>query len=145
MPWPHLAAVSRPQRNNGSRRGEWPCAIRLRRGRGGPPAITAAQIFAPVSWTRRFELTEYDPVDSSLALSTQSRPAYGSASLDELVTDLRVVVRTAYALAADVLGEFGVSEPIILRPDGLLDVDRLFWYRKPPLESWAQANGLVSR
>jgi hypothetical protein len=116
----------------------------LRQQTGPDQAITAAQIFAPVSWAGRFQLTEYDPVDFSLALSTQGRPAYGSASLDELVADLRSVVRTGYALAADVLGEFGVSEPIILRPDGSLNVDRLHWHRKPPLESWAQANGLVA-
>jgi hypothetical protein len=42
------------------------------------------------------------------------------------------------------LGEFGVSEPIILRPDGQLNLHRLLKERKANIEPWAQQNDLVA-
>jgi len=54
------------------------------------------------------------------------------------------VVVTAHALAADILGEFGISEPSILRPDGSLNVQRLNAQGRQTVEPWARARDLVA-
>jgi hypothetical protein len=87
----------------------------------------------------------YDPVTDSLLLrGVQTHPATCSASPDELVSDILSVVVTAHALAADILGEFGISEPSILRPDGSLNVQRLNAQRRQTVEPWARARDLVA-
>jgi hypothetical protein len=106
--------------------------------------ITPAQMFEPISFVMRAERTDYHHVDLSLTMSVQPQPMDTSVFLDELVSDLRAVVRTSYGLASDILGEFGVSEPIILRPDGELNTHRLLWERKQQIEPWAQQRGLVA-
>ena len=73
-----------------------------------------------------------------------AHPVPCSASLDELVSDILSVVVTAHALAADILGEFGISEPSILRPDGSLNVQRLNAQRRQTVEPWARARDLVA-
>jgi hypothetical protein len=72
----------------------------------------------------------------------QTLPADSSASLDELVFDIHAVVRTSYALAADILGEFAVAEPIVLRADGFLNVRRLHAARRSTIQRWAQGHDL---
>jgi hypothetical protein len=116
----------------------------LRQQTGPDRAVTPAQMCEPVSWTGRGDRTEYQVVNPSLTISIQTQPADTSVFLDELVSDIRAVVRTSYGLAADILGEFGVSEPIILRPDGQLNLHRLLKERKANIEPWAQQNDLVA-
>jgi hypothetical protein len=98
----------------------------------------------PVSWAAREERDDYHVVDYSLTVVAPTQMMDASVSLDELVSDLRAVVHTSYGLAADILGEFGVSEPIILRPDGRLYVHRLLSQRRQIIEPWAQMEGLLA-
>jgi hypothetical protein len=106
--------------------------------------IGPGQMTEPTSFTGRPQLTEYRVVDSSLTVTTQTQPADASGFLDELTTDIRAAVKTGYGLAADILGEFGVSEPIFLRSDGLLNVHNVLFQRRQNIESWAQQNDLTA-
>jgi hypothetical protein len=116
----------------------------LRQQTGPDHALTPAQMCEPYSFAGRRDRTMYEVVRSSLTVQAQTQTADTSVYLDELVSDLRAVVRTSYGVAADILGEFGVSEPIILRPDGRLNVHRLLWQRIPTIEPWAQGKSLVA-
>jgi hypothetical protein len=106
--------------------------------------ITPAQMFEPTSFAMRPERTDYHQVDFSLTMSVQPQPMDTSVFLDELVSEIRAAVRTSYALVSDILGEFGVSEPIILRADGELNTHRLLWARRQQIEPWAQQQGIVA-
>jgi hypothetical protein len=106
--------------------------------------ITPGQMCEPVSFGGQAGLRDYHVVDSSLTVAIQTQPSDTSVFLDELVSDIRAIVRTAYGLAADIIGEFGVSEPIILRPDGRLNVDKLLSDRRQDIEPWAQREDLVA-
>jgi hypothetical protein len=106
--------------------------------------VTPTQMCEPFSFIGRQDRGMYQVVESSLTLQLQTRTADTSVILDELVLDLQAIVRTSYGLAADILGEFGVAEPIILRPDGRLNVDRLLSQRRQIIEPWAQREGLVA-
>jgi hypothetical protein len=89
-------------------------------------------------------MSKYQSVRDSLVLKgAQTHPTYASASLGELVSNLSTAVVTAYALAADILAEFGVSEPSILGPDGTINAGRLIDYRRQVYEPWAGAHGLL--
>jgi hypothetical protein len=116
----------------------------LRQQTGLEQPITPAQMCEPCSFTGRGERDTYEVVESSLTLGAQTRTADTSAFLDELVSDLHAVVQVSHGLATDILGEFGVSEPVILRSDGQLNVHNLHRTRRAPIEAWAQQEGLVA-
>jgi hypothetical protein len=106
--------------------------------------ITPALIYEPVDRFNRGASTNYEKVDFSVRIERrQTLPADSSASLDELVSDMHAVVRISYALAADILGEFAVAEPKVLRSDGFLDMRRLDAQRRARIEPWAQRHGLI--
>jgi hypothetical protein len=111
---------------------------------GPDRAITPAQMAEPINWFGPGDRSEYHVVENTLKVRVQTQPADTSVFLDELVSDTRAAIRTAYGLAADILGEFAASEPIILRSDGRLNVYRLFRERKNSIEPWAEQNDLVA-
>jgi hypothetical protein len=108
--------------------------------------ITAGELHEPVTpYARGAGPTNYQKVDYSVRIERrQTLPADGSASLDELVSDIHAVVRTSYGLAADIMGEFAVTEPIVLQADGYLNVRRLHTPRRSSIESWAAQHGLIA-
>lgn len=74
----------------------------------------------------------------------QTQPVDTTVFLDELVGNERRTVQVAYDIAADLLGDFGVPEPMILRPDGELNVRRLHTSRKDAITAWAEPLGLAA-
>jgi hypothetical protein len=74
---------------------------------------------------------------------TQTAAASTAAALDELALDPRAAVCAAHRLAADVLGEFGVPEPLLLRSDGTVEPRGVA--RDPePILTWAQRVGALT-
>jgi Putative DNA-binding domain len=116
----------------------------LRQQTGPDHVLTPAEMCEPSSFMGRQERNVYDVVRPSLMVQAQTQTADTSVFLDELVSDPRAVVRISYGLAADILSEFGVPEPIILRPDGLLNVDKLLSVRRQAIELWARGKNLVA-
>jgi hypothetical protein len=112
---------------------------------GPQPAITPAQIWEPFPGQMHADnWDQYKIVDRSFTLREQTRPVDTIVSLDELVSDERRAVQIAYDIAADIVGDFGVSEPMILRPDGQLNVHRVHAARRDPIAAWAQQRGLAA-
>lgn len=92
------------------------------------------------------ELLKYAELRDSLVTERAStHPTYASASLDELVSDVRSAAVTAHALATDIVAEFGISESSVLRPDGAFRTGRLIAYIRDPYEPWADSLGLRSQ
>jgi hypothetical protein len=108
-----------------------------------PMEITPVQICETVDSYRQGR-TMYQVVRSSVTVEAKTRAADTAVFIDDLASDARAVVRTSYGLAADILGEFGVAEPIILRPDGLLNVHCLWSQRAPIVAPWVQQKGLAA-
>ncbi|GJO17862.1 hypothetical protein NJB1507_08350 [Mycobacterium marinum] len=87
----------------------------------------------------------YIVAEDSFSLRDQTRPVDTAVELDELVSDERRAVSVAHDLAADILGDFGVSEPMILRPDGGLSVHCLHPSHRDEITLWAQQRGLIAK
>jgi hypothetical protein len=110
---------------------------------GPDRAITPAQMWEPFPM-QADDWNQYKIADGSFTFREQTRPVDTSVFLDELVSDERRAVQVAYDIAADVLGDFGVSEPMILRSDGQLNVHRLHSSRRDPIAAWARQRGLAA-
>ncbi|MFE2961962.1 AlbA family DNA-binding domain-containing protein [Nocardia tengchongensis] len=81
--------------------------------------------------------------DRTLVVDAQQDPTAVTASLDELVSDTRAIVRAAYACAADILGAFGIADPCVLRSDGVVAVEHLHDDYRRYFMSWAERNHLT--
>jgi hypothetical protein len=111
---------------------------------GPDRAVTPAQMWEPVSFRADDDWDDYKITDGSFTIPAQISPVDTTVFLDELVADERRAVQVAYDIAADVLGDFGVSEPMILRADGQLNVRRLHTSRRDTITTWAQERGLAA-
>lgn len=111
---------------------------------GPDRVVTPAQMWEPVSFHGGQDWADYKIADGSFTLPDQTRPVDTTVFLDELVADEHRAVQAAYDIAADLLGDFGVSEPMILRPDGQLNVRRLHTSRKDAITSWAAKRDLAA-
>ena len=104
------------------------------------------RIIAPERLPKRYleDSVDYFQPEGSLVLGgRQTHTASVSASLDELTAQsLRATVTTAHALAADILGEFGVIEPMLLRPDGSLRLTNVSSPLMGSLRQWGPSRGL---
>lgn len=116
----------------------------LRQQTGTPPCVTPAQIWEPFSLAGDEHWSDYKIADGSFLMPDQTRPVDTSIFLDELAGNERRTVQVAHDIAADLLGDFGVSEPVILRPDGQLNVGRLHTSRKDVITAWAQPLGIAA-
>ncbi|MFC3963120.1 AlbA family DNA-binding domain-containing protein [Nocardia jiangsuensis] len=63
-----------------------------------------------------------------------------AADVNEVGTDRRATVITAHAITCDILGEFGIADPRLLRPDGGLDTENLATGLRAAVAAWC---GLV--
>lgn len=100
------------------------------------------QIVAPERVVIGSDDVKYFPPHDSLELSgSQTRPATLTASLDELTSsDPKAAVVAAHALAVDILSEFAITEPMILRPDGSLDATKASYPLNEILKIWGQSH-----
>lgn len=89
--------------------------------------------------------TAYYPPEDSLELSgSQTRPVSLTASLEELTSvSPKASVVASHALAADILGEFGIAEPMILRPDGTLNVADVSFPLNHILQRWGSSHSMT--
>jgi len=101
-----------------------------------PTAVHARRFVSPGLWLGP------ERVPASLVL-TQTTATSSSALLSEAAASARDVVRISYLLAADILAEFGVAEPSMLRSDGTLRLDATGPYTRSGLDSWALQNELL--
>ncbi|MEU1994009.1 ATP-binding protein [Nocardia gamkensis] len=87
---------------------------------------------------------DYD--STTLPVRRNPAPIEVAADADELVTDISAVISTAYAVACDVLGEFGIGEPCVLKPDGTLATERVVDPTlRAPIERWAAQSNMHIR
>ncbi|MFN3006621.1 helix-turn-helix domain-containing protein [Mycolicibacterium wolinskyi] len=104
------------------------------------------RVMAPERTPKRYleDSVDYFQPEGSLVLSgRQTHAASVSASLDELTAQTpRATVIAAHALAADILGEFGVVEPMLLRPDGSLRLTNASSPLMENLQQWGLSRGL---
>jgi hypothetical protein len=107
-------------------------------------AITPAQIWETFPNMQTGDWDQYKIADGSFTFREQTHPVDTTVFLDDLVSDERRAVQVAYDIAADVLGDFGVPEPMILRSDGQLNVHRLHPSRRDPITTWAQPRDLAA-
>jgi hypothetical protein len=110
---------------------------------GPARTITPAQMCEPFP-VRGDDWSQYQVAHGSFTFHEQTCPVDITVPLDDLVSDEHRAVQVAYDIAADLLGDFGVTEPMILRPDGLLEVQRLHPSRRDPVVGWAQQHRLVA-
>lgn len=110
---------------------------------GTATAPVKTQIVAPSTALRNAVPTEYFDIPESRVLNS-THSVETSASLDELVSDVRFAVITAHALAADILGEFGIPEPNTLRPDGNIDVRHVVRKHRIHVEPWVTERNLLA-
>jgi hypothetical protein len=116
----------------------------LRQQTGPDRAVTSAQMWEPVSFRADENWDDYKIADGSFTVPHQTRPVEATVFLDELVADERHAVQVAYDVAADLLGDFGVPEPMILRADGQLNIRRLHTSRKDAIIAWAIERDLAA-
>ncbi len=116
----------------------------LLRKQTGDGAITPAQMCEPFPM-RADSWDQYQVVHGSFTFREQTHPVDTTVFLDDLVSDEHRAVQVAYDIAADMVGDFGVSEPMILRSDGQLNVHRLYTPRRDSIAAWAQARGLSAQ
>ncbi|MGY1984133.1 AlbA family DNA-binding domain-containing protein [Nocardia gipuzkoensis] len=93
-------------------------------------------VFQPVSPAPGMPFDDYEPVPHPVIVRKNAVPTKITASLDELSADAAAIVRAAYALACDILGEFGIADPCVLRPDGQLNTERIVNHRTD-VADWA--------
>ncbi|WP_197515187.1 helix-turn-helix domain-containing protein [Mycobacterium sp. 1245805.9] len=112
-------------------------------GRSDPAMRT--RVFAPERLIAgRTDTTYYPPEDSLVLSGNQTRPAALTASLEELTSvSPEAAVVASHALAADILGEFGIVEPMILRPDGSLDVKNVSFPLNEVLNRWGSSHNMT--
>ncbi|BBY66820.1 AlbA family DNA-binding domain-containing protein [Mycolicibacterium helvum] len=111
---------------------------------GSGRVVTPAQMWEPTSFAADDNWNVYTIADGSFLMPHQTQPVDTTVFLDELVGNERRTVQVAYDIAADLLGDFGVPEPMILRPDGELNVRRLHTSRKDAITAWAEPLGLAA-
>lgn len=112
----------------------------LERRPGQGPTPTA--IHAPRYLPQGMWLSE-EKVSGSLTL-TETTATSVSALLSDTAAMGGGCIRTAHALAADLLSEFGVTEPSMLQPDGTVRLDGLAPAYQQQLTTWASMNDLFN-
>ncbi|MEV0436585.1 ATP-binding protein [Nocardia sp. NPDC050413] len=103
----------------------------------------SSEMYGPVSWSEGSVMDEYERVREALPLATQGTPTRITMNLDELVSSPRMVVSAAYTLATDILGEFAIANPCVLRSDGYLDLSRTMKGRRAEFAQWAKKHHLL--
>ncbi|MEV4158077.1 RNA-binding domain-containing protein [Nocardia salmonicida] len=98
--------------------------------------------FAPARQADGGAFDHHEHVPGSLILRRNPAPTEIEATLDELTADPRAVVISAYSLACDLLGELGIAEPCVLRPDGYLATDRIVGSLRLDIDEWAARSSL---
>lgn len=103
------------------------------------------RVVAPERLIPQRDETTYYPPEPSLELNgKQTHASSVSASLDELTsTDPRAAIATAHALASDILGEFGIIEPMMLRPDGSIALAHVVQPLRDILTRWGTSLGVT--
>ncbi|WP_280363629.1 AlbA family DNA-binding domain-containing protein [Nocardia abscessus] len=80
--------------------------------------------------------------ETTLPVRRNPGPIEIAFDADELVTDIAAVIISAYAVACDVLAEFGIAEPCVLKPDGTLATGRIVDAGlRTEVEHWADQPG----
>lgn len=109
--------------------------VELINGTSGPTELHAASLLGGY-------VRPAHRVPQTLVLASMG-PAVTSSLLAEVAAGTRGSVRAAYPLVAEVLAEFGVSEPGALRPDGRLTLEALDPRYGQRVAGWAAEHGLL--
>ncbi|MGS2811067.1 AlbA family DNA-binding domain-containing protein [Nocardia sp. MW-W600-9] len=98
--------------------------------------VRPAVLHAPTRRLRNGPLDHYQQVLRSLKVTTDFVDARTTASLDELAQSWQAQVRTAHALATDIVGRFAVADTIVLAADGTLHSSAVDPYRAKAISEW---------
>ncbi|WP_433709654.1 AlbA family DNA-binding domain-containing protein [Nocardia sp. CA-084685] len=81
----------------------------------------------------------YEQVRRSISVHAEFVDARTTSSLEELAESWKAQVRTAHALAVDILGRFAVADAVVLRADGTFNTAAVDTVRGNAIAQWAQS------
>lgn len=103
-----------------------------------PPALpSAVAMFAPDFFVGSNSRDTYAHVPQSLIMTTRPVATALTGNLDELAGDMRAVVQSAHALATDILNQFAIADPCVLRADGQLNTEFIIAKYQAEVSGWA--------
>ncbi|MFG3524894.1 helix-turn-helix domain-containing protein [Nocardia nova] len=84
-------------------------------------------------------IDKYEQVWRSISVHAEFVDAHTTSSLEELAESWEAQVRSAHALAVDILGRFAVADPVVLRANGTFNAAAVDSERGTAITQWVQS------